>query len=145
MTNIETRCNTNVYDDVVLSITTNRVCLNLYFTTLQWSLGGLISRDKCLNVHHHYYIKGYNPWEYNDDALTTLCEDCHKSYHEQNKVKVFESHNGFLAYLCDADICWKCGGSGFLPEYSYYLGGICFECQGEGVILPESVEGTPDW
>lgn len=30
-----------------------------------------------LNVHHGYYEKGKAPWEYNDDTLWTLCEQCH--------------------------------------------------------------------
>jgi hypothetical protein len=34
---------------------------------------------KTLNVHHRYYTKGAMPWEYSDDALVTLCENCHKS------------------------------------------------------------------
>lgn len=31
-----------------------------------------------LNVDHAYYEKGKSPWEYPDESLTTLCEDCHK-------------------------------------------------------------------
>lgn len=30
-----------------------------------------------LHVHHLYYKFGLNPWEYPDEALTTLCELCH--------------------------------------------------------------------
>lgn len=35
------------------------------------------SKEKTLNVHHHYYTKGAMPWEYDPDVLITLCEDCH--------------------------------------------------------------------
>ena len=28
--------------------------------------------------------------------------------------------------------CSKCGGSGYLPEFSYHMGGICFLCMGSG-------------
>jgi len=31
-----------------------------------------------LNVHHWYYEKGRNPWEYEIDTLSTLCEGCHE-------------------------------------------------------------------
>lgn len=31
-----------------------------------------------LNVHHHYYDRGADPWDYPDDALITLCEPCHE-------------------------------------------------------------------
>lgn len=30
-----------------------------------------------LHAHHRYYLRGRKPWEYDDDALTTLCERCH--------------------------------------------------------------------
>jgi hypothetical protein len=36
------------------------------------------STTKPLNVHHGYYEKGKDPWEYPANSLTTLCEDCHK-------------------------------------------------------------------
>lgn len=31
-----------------------------------------------LHVHHRYYIKGKDPWEYPKEALITLCEECHE-------------------------------------------------------------------
>ena len=34
--------------------------------------------EKTLNVHHKFYRKGANPWDYPDDALMTLCEPCHE-------------------------------------------------------------------
>mgnify|MGYP000949982809 CR=1 len=36
-------------------------------------------KTKTLNVHHLSYIKGRDPWDYRDDILVTLCEDCHKA------------------------------------------------------------------
>lgn len=30
-----------------------------------------------LVVHHRDYLPGKEPWEYPDDLLITLCEDCH--------------------------------------------------------------------
>lgn len=30
-----------------------------------------------LQVHHLYYIKGREPWEYDDDHLIPLCDSCH--------------------------------------------------------------------
>lgn len=35
------------------------------------------AKDKTLNVHHTYYAKGRKPWEYEPEALRTMCEDCH--------------------------------------------------------------------
>lgn len=37
------------------------------------------SKDKTLNVHHGYYQKNAEPWEYPEESLHTLCEPCHKS------------------------------------------------------------------
>ena len=47
-----------------------------------------------LQVHHKYYLqypdhKKVLPWEYSDDALITLCDKCHKRWHEKHKVKVY--------------------------------------------------------
>lgn len=36
------------------------------------------SGDKTLNVHHAYYRPKANPWDYPDEELTTLCEECHE-------------------------------------------------------------------
>lgn len=34
-----------------------------------------------LNVHHIRYYRGRKPWEYTDNDLVTLCEDCHRKQH----------------------------------------------------------------
>lgn len=33
--------------------------------------------ESTLHVHHKYYVRGRDPWEYDGDALSTLCERCH--------------------------------------------------------------------
>jgi len=35
------------------------------------------TEDKTLTVHHLLYHKGAKPWEYADEELVTLCQDCH--------------------------------------------------------------------
>lgn len=37
------------------------------------------SKEKTLNVHHCYYKKGADPWDYENESLVTLCEECHES------------------------------------------------------------------
>ena len=37
------------------------------------------AQDRVLHVHHKYYIEGLKPWEYDDDALISLCKNCHES------------------------------------------------------------------
>ncbi len=34
-----------------------------------------------LNVHHIVYRRGAEPWDYDDDDLACLCEDCHDREH----------------------------------------------------------------
>ena len=38
--------------------------------------------ESTLNVHHKYYLNGNDPWDYPDEALITLCEECHKEEKE---------------------------------------------------------------
>lgn len=47
-----------------------------------------------LHVHHKFYYKTpdkekIEPWLYNMDEVLLLCENCHKSVHEQNKIRVY--------------------------------------------------------
>ncbi len=37
-------------------------------------------KENTLNVHHGYYKWGNEPWEYANETLKCLCEDCHKKY-----------------------------------------------------------------
>jgi hypothetical protein len=94
----------------------------------------LILEEKLnLNVHHKYYKQGYEPWEYDDEALITLCPDCHKKEHENNSIPVLLASDE-IKY---ANICDRCGGSGYLPQFDYYLDGICFKCWGEGIDIDD--------
>jgi hypothetical protein len=40
---------------------------------------------KTLNVHHSYYERGFDPWDYPDASLHCLCESCHKEFDELRK------------------------------------------------------------
>jgi hypothetical protein len=35
------------------------------------------TKEATLNVHHSYYKKDLAPWEYPDESLRCLCENCH--------------------------------------------------------------------
>ena len=83
-----------------------------------------------LNVHHKYYVKGKTPWEYKDDALITLCENCHKKRHEDGSVPVIDI---FGKKIADTTVCPRCNGSGYLPQFDHVADGICFKCKGEGI------------
>lgn len=44
------------------------------------------AQDKYLHVHHLKYIVRRKPWEYSDDDLVTLCEDCHQRVHSSSSI-----------------------------------------------------------
>lgn len=43
------------------------------------------AKDKTLNVHHLFYDRVSDPWEYDLDVLHTLCDECHKLEEEAKK------------------------------------------------------------
>lgn len=90
---------------------------------------------KCnpLHIHHNYYISGHKPWEYENNALVTLCASCHQKRHKNNDIPLYSERKQIL--INKLPICDRCQGSGFLPEYHYHLNGICFKCNGEGVLF----------
>lgn len=61
-----------------------------------------------------------------------LCEDCHKKRHQTMSIPMLDSQ---LRYIKDMQICDRCGGSGYLPQYHHVEHGICFKCGGEGISL----------
>ena len=88
---------------------------------------------KGLNVHHKYYILGKKPWEYEDNALVTLCENCHHKRHEKPISKYRSLLNKDFVGYCKP--CNRCGGSGYIPQYNHIQYGICFKCGGEGTFI----------
>lgn len=42
--------------------------------------------ESTLHVHHRYYIKGKDPWDYPLDAFVTLCEECHQNEREHRSA-----------------------------------------------------------
>lgn len=41
-----------------------------------------------LNVHHKIYYRNHDLWDYQDDCLVTLCEQCHHYVHSLNDVGI---------------------------------------------------------
>jgi len=82
------------------------------------------------HLHHTYYVRRTLPWEYPDSCFEVLCEPCHKRVHKEKTILMYASHQ--LGASQHLTACYKCGGTGYLPEFDYYLDGICFECNGVG-------------
>lgn len=52
--------------------------------------------NKMLHVHHNKYYWNRNPWDYDNEELMTLCNDCHKKTHRNKAdfykiIKILES------------------------------------------------------
>lgn len=54
-----------------------------------WRCRRCESKKDTLHVHHLYYIKGKMPWEYDNSALVTYCEECHEECKSVNWQKAF--------------------------------------------------------
>jgi hypothetical protein len=85
-----------------------------------------------MHVHHTYYQEGLNPWEYPKKSLQTLCWDCHEKLHENAYIPHLDKGGKEIGKFKN---CQRCYGAGYLPEYFYHKGGICFECNGERYIV----------
>ena len=61
-----------------------------------------LREDKSLQVHHLVYDKDKKPWEYENNQLITLCEDCH-----QNETEDYR-----MVYPCFQDLLFQFKSSG---------------------------------
>lgn len=55
------------------------------------------SKENTLHVHHALYLKGRDPWEYENTLLVTYCEDCHKAAEEDRDAVLRSMANPMLA------------------------------------------------
>lgn len=51
------------------------------------------STEKTLHVHHLCYRKDAKIWDYPDNTLITLCEDCHRTEHEMQSENDYSVTN----------------------------------------------------
>jgi hypothetical protein len=65
-----------------------------------------------LNIHHKEYFKGREPWEYNEQQLVCLCEDCHGYLH---------SREDFLKKVCSY---LNVDGPNSRNEVAWFLSGL---------------------
>ena len=112
-------------DRTIINVTFGSRLISIRFTYCWFKLKGL-------NIHHTHYTRGCKPWEYENDSLVTLCEDCHKKRHETSRIPLYDKEKRLISNLVP---CSRCGGSGYLPQYSHVEHGICFKCYGEGVVI----------
>lgn len=83
-----------------------------------------------LHVHHKYYVKDHYPWQYSEDALVTVCMECHENIHDNEEIPVYlQIDKEIKLPTCK---CAKCNGKGYIKNYKYYMNGVCFSCDGAG-------------
>jgi len=56
-----------------------------------WTCTDCGETEKELQVHHGYYESKLDPWEYDDDTLHTLCDECHQWANDLRRDIHFET------------------------------------------------------
>ena len=61
----------------------------------------LLCKDKEteLHIHHNYYTKGKEPWEYDGDCYFTLCAHCHYEVEEMKKKTGGNVHTKYASIV----------------------------------------------
>lgn len=80
---------------------------------------GCADHEKTLHVHHGYYQRDLQPWEYSNETLHVFCEECH--------LEREDSENGVrstMASMTNDELC------DFLPSI-----GILAACAGWHAIF----------
>lgn len=49
-----------------------------------------LSKTDTLNVHHGFYDRGVDPWDYPGESLITLCEQCHEDTESAKRALLSE-------------------------------------------------------
>lgn len=123
--------NSSLLEILEIHIFYNDKLYYLYFSHLNYIDKKPVFNFTQLHIHHKYYIKDRNPWEYENDALVTLCAECHQKRHNTTNIPLYSAEKELL--ITNLPMCNRCQGRGYIPQYHYYCEGICFKCFGEGV------------
>lgn len=101
--------------------------------------------DTTLNVHHRYYIKNNAPWDYPDEALLTLCENCHARRHELNQL-ISQVIGGLSYRQAAAALGYAAGFAAFDARMSidFDWGAICDMAAFAGGIADHLLTVDPD-
>jgi antitoxin component YwqK of YwqJK toxin-antitoxin module len=91
--------------------------------------------NNSLHVHHKYYLRNALPWEIEDEALVSLCINCHVYRHENEQISLYRKiANKLVLENHNYEICSRCNGSRYLPQFSHVENGICFKCREDTVV-----------
>ena len=70
----------------------------------EWMCWNCGDTENTLVVHHKWYAKGCEPWDYEDDAFITLCDDCHAEEKEVRARNESDLLHMTRRYLSTANI-----------------------------------------
>lgn len=91
-----------------------------------------------LHVHHTYYLQDAMPWEIDDSGLVSLCKNCHTRRHESENIYVYKKVGNQIKMAEYGNTrCYRCYGTGYLPQFNHVENGICFACLGD--IIPNTI------
>jgi 5-methylcytosine-specific restriction endonuclease McrA len=63
------------------------------FEDKNWRCEDCGAADRNLQVHHHCYLRGREPWEYPLDMLRVLCQECHHERQElEDNIRTAQAH-----------------------------------------------------
>jgi hypothetical protein len=85
--------------------------------------------ESTLNVHHKEYFKNAEPWEYNTEQLSVLCEDCHEEQHMFDFLKWASSYA-------------KLDGPGNRRDAAFIIGGFV-GIPYDGMLSISMIDDTP--
>lgn len=89
----------------------------------KWNCQLCHDKESTLHVHHRYYEKGHEPWDYPDMALITLCEFCHQDETEQRPEWEYLLLQELRKHFSYEDI--RIIAQGFSKYEEFHLSFIC--------------------
>src|SRR5689334_17616419 len=95
-----------------------------------WSCQACGDAKETLNVHHAFYVRGRDPWEYEIAELVCLCEPCHEDDHARRNdlfrsLLALDAYNG--TWMRDGDTQYPSSGTG-LRQTLGYVHGLLLRC-----------------
>lgn len=124
-------------DELVISRGTTELGMNIFiigklgqhFFDDAFAIPVLSEKSVIMHVHHKFYIKDKLPWEYDNEALITLCNWCHWELHTKTIIPIYTLLSGELHEL-NFTPCNRCNGAGVFLEFNHVQNGVCFKCNG---------------
>lgn len=125
------------------------------FNRDSWECQVCTEAGKTLAVHHKKYVPGRNPWDYDDNLLTTLCEPCHKLLSKPtDETQAPEWHDGIILRPlyedealhcpnCDCDCLHHNALLWFLRKGEDGEGGAYELLTSPDVVIDSKMEGNP--